>query len=93
MRRKVLLSSLSVGRCFTRAIEPGGSTEESGSTEARRSDPILNPENAWKLTAETDGGFEAQNAQGETKAFAGDLEVVEIPRQGFDKLAERAASA
>ena len=42
MRRNVLLSSLGVGRCFTFAVEPGGSTEESGSDKATvRTDPIL----------------------------------------------------
>lgn len=92
MRRKVLLSSLSVGRCFTQAIEPGGSTEESSEKAAKRSDPVLSADNAWKITGDADGGFAAENAAGESQEFKGELEVVEIPRQGYDKLAARASS-
>ncbi len=86
MRRKILLSSLSVGRCFTIAVEPGGRTEESpiGGT---RSDPVLKPVDAWKITDEENGNTKAENATGESKTFAGDSKVVEIPRQGYDRLA------
>ena len=88
MRNKVLLSSLSVGRCFTRVVEPGGSTEETAQGQ-RRSDTILSPAEAWKVTGEADAGYEAVNAEGKSESFAADLEVVEIPRQGYDKLAQR----
>ena len=86
MRNKILLSSLSVGRCFTKVVEPGGATEETEGGQ-RRSDSILPAAEAWKITEAGDGGVQAVNATGETQSFAGDLEVVEIPRQGYDKLA------
>lgn len=89
MRRKVTLDTLAVGRCFTLALEPGGSTEER-SDDARRSDPILSPEDAWKVTGEHGDELQAQNAKGEARSFASSTEVVEIPRQGFDRLAARA---
>jgi hypothetical protein len=89
MRRKVLLSSLSVGRCFTFAVEPGGSTEESGSDKATRTDPILKPEDAWKITDEGET-TSVVSASGETKSFSSETKVVEIPRQGFDRLVDQA---
>ena len=89
MRRKVLLSSLSVGRCFTLAVEPGGRTEESPSG-GTRSDPVLKPSDAWKVIAEEDSSTTAENAVGESKAFDADSKVVEIPRQGYDRLVAQA---
>ena len=89
MRKKILLASLSVGRCFTMAIEPGGRTEES-STGGTRTDPVLRPADAWKVTGEDGDGYSAESATGETKTYAGDSEVVEIPRQGFDRLVAQA---
>ncbi len=86
MRTKVLLSSLSVGRCFTLPVKPGGSTEESGS-EVVRSDSILQAKDAWKITDEGEAGYEAVNAAGQPKTFAAETEVVEIQRMGYDKLA------
>lgn len=89
MRRKVLLSSLSVGRCFTFAIEPGGSTEESGSDSTTRTAPILSPAEAWKITDMVDETTLAVSATGEAKDFPSAREVVEIPRQGYDRLVEQ----
>lgn len=88
MRREVLLSSLGVGRCFTAAVEPGGVTDETASS-SRRADPILAPGDAWKVTGDADGQVEAVSASGQEKAFPGEARVVEIPRQGYDKLAAR----
>ncbi len=86
MRRKVLLSSLTVGRCFTLALEPGGTTEESPKS-ARRGDSIVTPESAWKVVDVSEEATQAQNAKGEEQSFAPGSEVVEIPRQGFERLA------
>ncbi|MGE0711780.1 MAG: hypothetical protein AB7N76_30470 [Planctomycetota bacterium] len=86
MKRKVLLSSLTVGRCFTLVKEPGGSTEERGAEGATRTGTILAAGDAWRVV-EAGDEVACENAAGEAKAFALDTEVVEIPRQGFDKLA------
>jgi hypothetical protein len=89
MRRKVLLSSLGVGRCFTLEVSPGGS-EEKGS-EVKRTTPILPPEAAWKVTGDEDGQVVAESATGQRKTFAPNTKVVEVPRQGFDSLLGRRA--
>ncbi|MCO5170480.1 MAG: hypothetical protein M9894_29440 [Planctomycetes bacterium] len=86
MRRPVLLSSLTVGRCFTLDVPPGGSEEPSG-TEVKKATPILAPDRAWKVTAEEDGQVVAESAAGERRTFAPDTKVVEVPRQGWDQLA------
>ena len=88
MRREILLSSLAVGRCFTLTIEPGGNAEETPKG-TRQTTPILAPGDAWKITGEEDDGFSAENATGEAKTFMGEIKVVEIPRQGYDKLVAR----
>ena len=80
MRRKVLLSSLGVGHCFTFAVEPGGSTEEAGSKSVTRTAPILSPADAWKITDDDGETTSAESAAGESKAFAPDEKVVEIPQ-------------
>lgn len=87
MRRKVLLSSLGVGRCFTLEVAPGGS-EEKGS-EVKRTAPILPPEAAWRITGDADGQVQAESATGQKETFAPDTKVIEVPRQGFDSLAAR----
>ncbi|RMG06507.1 MAG: hypothetical protein D6731_25660 [Planctomycetota bacterium] len=86
MRRKVLLSSLTVGRCFTQALEPGARAEDTAGG-LRRSAPILSPENAWKVLSVEEEGILARSADGTERRFAGNEEVVEIPREGYDKLA------
>jgi hypothetical protein len=91
MRNTILLSSLSVGRCFTLVTEPGGSVEESKTADsATRTQSVLKPEDAWKITDDGDAEFTAQSAKGESKAFDPASKVVEIPRQGFDRLVEQA---
>ena len=89
MRRKVLLSSLTVGRCFTLAVEPGGNAEDAPGGSMHAS-PVLKPEDAWKVVGEDGGAFQAESASGSAQSFPADSEVVEIPRQGYDKLASRA---
>ena len=89
MRRKILLESLSVGRCFTLALEPGGSTETESETLARRSDSVLTGEDAWKVVEDKDAEFVAESARGVRKGFPKTSEVVEIPRQGYERLVQR----
>lgn len=88
MRRKVLLSSLGVGRCFTLEVVPGGS-DEKGGDKVQRSTPILPPDAAWKVTGEEAGQVTAESATGQRKSFAPDTKVVEVPRQGYDALVAR----
>lgn len=88
MRRKIHLSTLSVGRCFTLIKEPGGASEDNKEGITRQA-PILAADDAWKVVGEADQGLACQNARGVSKTFAEDTEVVEIPRQGFDRLVER----
>ena len=91
MRNKILLSSLAVGRCFTLATEHGGSVEESKAADsATQTQSVLKPADAWKITEDGDAEFVAQSAKGESKTFSGGSEVVEIPRQGYDRLVEQA---
>lgn len=88
MRRPVLLSSLTVGRCFTLDVPPGGSDEPSA-TEVKKATPILAPDKAWKVTDEEEGQVVAESAAGERRTFPPDTKVVEVPRQGWDQLARR----
>lgn len=92
-RKLVLLSSLSVGRCFTLEPEAAASEEGPKADEVRRTQPILQPRHAWKVTGEGEDGLSAENAAGEARTFPLDTKVVEIPRDGFQKLAARAAQA
>ncbi len=91
MRRQVLLSSLAVGRCFTLPAAVGATTEET-QRGSRRADSILSPEDAWRITDADDGEVQAVSASGETKAFSPDQKVVEVPREGWDKLSARASA-
>lgn len=92
MRRpKVLLSSLSVGRCFTLPREPGspeGTTEErpQGATLAT---PVLAAAQAWKIVGVEETQADATSASGEARSFPLETEVVEIARQGYETLAGR----
>lgn len=88
MRRKVPLSSLGVGRCFTLPVEAGGASDERPEG-TRRSDPILAPDAAWRITGEGEAGVEAESAAGAARSFPPETEVVEIPRQGWDRLRSR----
>ena len=89
MRRTVYLSSLTVGRCFTLPVDPIP-TEETPAT-LTKSESILPPDAAWKVTAADDAELTAHSASGEDKTFAADTKVVEIPRQGYERLVSRSA--
>lgn len=89
MRRPVLVSSLSVGRCFAVDVPPGGS-EEPSAAEVKRTSSILAPEAAWKVVGQEDGDqVVAENAVGERRTFAPTTKVVEVARQGYDQLVAR----
>jgi hypothetical protein len=89
MRQKTLLHTLSVGRCFTLDVPPGGSEEPSSKVAVKQTTPILPPAAAWKVVGEEKGEVLAESAAGEKKAFARDTKVVEVPRQGYDSLVAR----
>jgi len=87
-KNKVLLSSLSVGRCFTLPTEPGAGPEGEA-TKVRVATSVLAPADAWKITELGDESATCSSASGEERAFPALTEVVEIPRQGFETLAAR----
>lgn len=89
MRRIVLLSTLTPGRCFT-LVEPITSfDEDEPGDRLAASRSILTPEMAWKYLQIIDGEVEAENALLDVRRFATTTKVSELPRQGWDRLAER----
>ncbi len=86
MARKVPISSLTVGRCFSHSPD-APDFEEPDSSGLTTSRSVMAPENVWKVT----GPGAAENARGETQDFDGKLMVVEVPRGGFNRLVERVA--
>jgi hypothetical protein len=89
MRRKVLLSSLTVGRCFTVPVDDDGSGTAETDDKAVVARAVMSAENVWKVTAAGDA-VSAENANGECSSFDAALPVLEIPRQGYDRMVERA---
>ncbi|MBL8787898.1 MAG: hypothetical protein JNJ59_23580 [Deltaproteobacteria bacterium] len=89
MRRIVLLSSLSPGRCFTLVEPPAEFDEDDRAERVTGAQSILTPEVAWKINAIEGSDFDAESAIGETQHFVGSTRVVELPRQGWDRLAAR----
>jgi hypothetical protein len=93
-RTEIYLSSLTVGRCFTLPIDDGdrpAKDEGGGSDAIRRADSILPGKAAWKVTATDGETYTARNVAGEEQTFQGEIKVVEIPREGFERLVERSA--
>jgi len=91
VRRIVLLSSLTVGRCFTVAEQPAEYEEDERAAGLSAMRSIVVPEEAWKIIGVTADEIVAENAMQETQNFVPKLKVSEIPRQGWDRLAERVA--
>ena len=89
MRRKVPLSSLTVGRCFAYHGEEPAFEEGAASTHIVHS--VMTPDSVWKITMPGAEEIVAENALGDSKAFEPALMVAEIPRGGFDRLVERVA--
>ncbi|MBL4848317.1 MAG: hypothetical protein JKY65_22590 [Planctomycetes bacterium] len=88
-KNKVQLNSLSVGRCFTLPREPGPAPEERPADGARIATPVLSAADAWRITDLGDEAAACASADGQERSFPAGTEVVEISRQGFDKLAAR----
>lgn len=93
MRRIVPLSSLTAGRCFTLAETPKIADEDDKAKRFRTGLSILQADVVWKVGATEDSGISCESALGEGVVMAGDTKVVEVPRQGFDRLVQRAREA
>lgn len=89
MRRIVLLSTLTPGRCFTLVEPPSEFDEDERGERVTGGRSILTPEVAWKITSLSGAEAEAENALGESQRFETGTRVVELPRQGWDRLATR----
>ncbi len=92
MRRVVLLSSLTVGRCFTSAESQAGFSEDERAAGLGAARTILPAAEAWRVVTVVGDEVEAISASSETRRFPAREKVVEIPRQGWDRLAERVRS-
>lgn len=88
MRRIVLLSSLTSGRCFTLSEPPSDLDEDLDAERVTTAREIITPEAAWRVVG-VGAAIEAENALGDSREFAPTTKVVELPRQGFDRLAAR----
>lgn len=89
MRRVVLLSSLTVGRCFTLAESPAEYAEDERAAGLGALRTIIVPEEAWRVVQTVGDEVEAESATAEVRRFPAKLKVVEIPRQGWERLVER----
>ena len=93
MRRIVPLSSLTTGRCFTLAETPKEADEDDTAKRFRAGLSILQADIVWKVTGPDDDGVACESALGESEVMGADTKVVEVPRQGFDRLVQRAREA
>lgn len=90
MRRPVLISSLTAGRCFTLAKPDPAPDEDAKAARFQTGRSILQADMVWKVVGPDDDGVAAESALGAIDHHAPNTLVVEVPRQGFDRLAERA---
>lgn len=90
MAKDYLLSTLTVGRCFTLAPSTDPAPGEPSAEVMSTARSVMTPETVWKVTGAVEGGeVEVVNAKGEAKTLPGKTRVLEQPRQGFDRLVER----
>lgn len=87
--RKVLLSSLGAGRCFT-LPKPPADPAEGTATTVRHAATSVSPDSAYRVVGPRDDGIAIVSADGKESILGGDALVVEIPREGYDRLVERA---
>ncbi len=88
--RKVLLSSLTPGRCFTLPTPPPEPAESAGATSVRHAATSVTADRAFRVVGPRDGGIAVVTAEGKESVLGKDAEVVEIPREGYERLVERA---
>ncbi len=93
--RPTPLSSLTAGRCFTLARPPepvdkdhdGPGPAGAAAVFARS---ILSADMVFKVIGPGADGVDVVDALGASGALAPTTEVVEVPRQGYERLAQRA---
>lgn len=91
-RREVYLSSLTAGRCFT--VAPGEASSETqppqqpgDKARLQQGRAMMSAQNAYKVVAPHGDEVLVENALGEQSELGGRTLVVEIPREGFERLA------
>ncbi len=95
MRRVVPLSSLTPGRCFTLAAPPASAEkdppEDSGPAKMGSvfSRSVLQADAVFKVVAAAAATVEVVDATGAAGELAADTGVVEVPRQGYERLVQR----
>ncbi len=94
MRRPTYLQTLTVGRCFTEAVDPSSLDEEERAERFRAGQPLMAPPYVWKVVGAADSDtVTCQSAASEERAFPSNTMVIEVPREGFERLLQRAAAA
>jgi len=95
MRRVVPLSHLTTGRCFTLAEPPVDPPEDELDQHKRFRTglSILQADMVWKVALAEDDGVGVDSAFGEHAVMAATTPVVEVPRQGYDRLVQRVKEA
>ncbi|MCA9514116.1 MAG: hypothetical protein KC635_04180, partial [Myxococcales bacterium] len=92
MRRATPLSFLTPGRCFTLA-EPASLLDDDaeGAGGFRYGKSILQPGMVFKVVPDDADGDDVavESAAGESTRFPKTASVVEVPREGFERLAAR----
>ena len=78
MRRKILLSTLSVGRCF---VYDAGAEQSADKVGA-----VVRTDMAWRVVSTTEDGAACERADGVEMKLPGIAQVAEIPVEGFQKL-------
>ena len=78
MRRKIQLSTLTVGRCF---VYDAGAEQSSDKVGA-----VVRTDMAWRVVGRTEDGTACERVDGAQLTLAGTVQVAEIPVEGFQKL-------
>jgi len=89
VRRVTPLSTLTAGRCFTIAETPPGFEDDGDGRRYRRGLSILQADMVWKVRGTEGDRVSAENARGEVEELPPTTAVVEVPRQGYDRLVAR----
>jgi hypothetical protein len=86
--KEVFLNSLSTGRCFTLPKPPPDPAAEKPG-KMQKATHTIPPEAAFKILDVRDDGVAVIDAAGKEALLPGTTKVVEIPRDGYDRLVER----
>lgn len=89
MKRKITIDTLTPGRCFA-AVPESPAPSEGDAKAFSYGKAILSPEFVWRVIGPGDDGtVEAENARGVREHHAANSLVVEVPRQGYERLVSR----